>query len=309
MRVFVTGATGFIGTVVVRDLIKAGHKVLGLVRSDAGAAPARRCRGRGSPRRSRRPRQPAEGRGVIGRGDPPRLHPRLLAIPGGLRGGQEVWAIRRDERRGSPAPTARWSSPPGPGWGRWCRVNLPRKTTSIPTTRTPEPPRKLPSEAASRLVACGVTVVRLPQVLLTRRNRGSAVPPRCAVAREKGLAAYVGEGLNRWPAVHVLDVARLVYRLAAREGGRTGAQVSRGRGRGRPRPERSRRRSGGACESQSSRCLPRGLPVISAGWRCSPGWTCRRQALLTRQQRLGWRPTQKAGMIDDLDHMDWSQRS
>src|SRR5947208_2302589 len=118
MRVFLTGATGFIGSAIVPELLKAGHQVLGLTRSDAGAQ----------------------------------------ALAAGV----------------------------------------------------------------------NVSVMRLPQVHDTLRQ--GLVTYTVAIAREKGVSAYVGDGLNRWPAAPVLDVARL-YRLAlerARAGARYHAVAEEG---------------------------------------------------------------------------------
>ena len=74
-------------------------------------------------------------------------------------------------------------------------------------------PRVASELAGASLSAAGVnvSVVRLPQVHDTVKQ--GLITPAVAIAREKGVSAYVGDGLNRWPAAHVLDVARL-YRLA-----------------------------------------------------------------------------------------------
>ncbi len=95
-------------------------------------------------------------------------------------------------------------------------------TESGPTLSAAEFPRAAAEKAAGSLATTGVnvSVVRLPQVHDTRRQ--GLVSERIATARDQGLCAYHGEGQNRWPAAHVLDVARL-YRLAL-EHGKPGAR-------------------------------------------------------------------------------------
>src|SRR5262249_2382189 len=120
-----------------------------------------------------------------------------------------------------------------------------------------------------------------------------------AVARVKGVSAYVGDGLNRWPAVHVLDAAP-VYRLALEKG-----------------PNRARYHAvaeEGVPAREIAEAIGRGLkiPVVSVapeeatghfGWLgFFAGMDMPASSALT-QQRLGWRPMQRAGMIDDLNHM------
>jgi nucleoside-diphosphate-sugar epimerase len=144
-------------------------------------------------------------------------------------------------------------------------------------------------------------VVRLPQVHNTEKQ--GLVTLAIAVAREKGVSAYIGDGLNRWPAVHVLDAAP-VYRLALEKG-----------------PNRARYHAvaeEGVPAREIAEAIGRGLkiPVISVspeeaaghfGWLgFFAGMDMPASSALT-QQRLGWRPTQKAGMIDDLNNMRYSE--
>jgi len=143
-------------------------------------------------------------------------------------------------------------------------------------------------------------VVRLPQVHNTEKQ--GLITPAIEVAREKRVAAYISDGLNRWPAVHVLDAAP-VYRLALEKA-----------------PARARYHAvaeEGVTAREIAEAIGRGLkiPVVSLspeeaaghfGWLgFFAGIDMPASSALT-QQRLGWRPTQKAGMIEDLDHMDWS---
>ncbi|HMG02571.1 MAG TPA: hypothetical protein VK596_05525, partial [Edaphobacter sp.] len=121
-----------------------------------------------------------------------------------------------------------------------------------------------------------------------------------ALAREKGVAAYIGEGLNRWSAVHLLDAARL-YRLAL-EKGTAGARYHAVA-------------EEGVSAREIAEAIGRGLkvPVVSKsseeanehfGWLARfAGFDLPASSAITQEQ-LGWRPT-GVGLIDDLDHMEY----
>ena len=213
MRVFVTGATGFIGSVVVQELLKAGHQVLGLSRSDAGAkslaaAGAEVHPGSLEDLDSLRSGAAASD-GVI-----------HLAFNHDAFGGdfskfvancetdrQAVEAIG-SVLAGSDRPLIVTS-----GTGLANTVPNQPALEDNPIINSTVIPRAASEEAAASLAANGVnvSVVRLPQVHDPVKQ--GLVTYAIVVAREKGVSPYVGDGLNRWPAAHVQDTARL-YRLA-----------------------------------------------------------------------------------------------
>jgi nucleoside-diphosphate-sugar epimerase len=208
MRVFVTGATGNIGSKVVEELIAAGHRVLGLCRSD-DKAPALAAAG-------------AEVyRGSIA--DPDSLKDGASQSDGTIH-----LAFNHDFSRfvQNCEDDRRVIEALGSALAGSDRPLIVTSGTPIANTVPGEPakegnatvgsnvhPRAASEEAAASVAAAGVnvSVVRLPQVHdpVTQGLITLAI----GMYREKGVCAYVGDGLNRWPAAYVLDVARL-YRLA-----------------------------------------------------------------------------------------------
>ena len=301
MRVFLTGATGFIGSAIVPELFNAGHQVLGLTRSDAGA-------------------QSLIAAGV-------EVHRGSLEDPESLRSGAaqsdgvihcafdhsafgsdfskflEVCEKDRcaieglgDALKGSDRPLVITS---GTGMGN----RAPGQPATEDYFDPDHPnPRRL-SEVAGAAVSergMNVSVVRLPQVHDTVKQ--GLITYAIQVAREKAASAYIGEGLNRWPAAHVLDVARL-YRLALekREAGSRYNAVA----------------EEGVPMRKIAEVIGKGLkvPVVSIsqeeaqahfGWLAMfAGFDMPASSAQTRQ-RLGWHPT-GPGLIADLEQMSWSE--
>jgi nucleoside-diphosphate-sugar epimerase len=209
MRVFVTGASGHIGSALVPELLAAGHKVVGLARSDQSAAALA-----------------AAGADVY-RGEldePDGLADAAAAADGvihlafkheAMRAGGFAEAIASDLRAietfadalaGTGKPLVGTS-------GTLMLAGLGRTGTEADALGAGA--RIDAENAVIALADRGVrsSVVRLPPTVHSSLDHHGFVPSLIAIAREKGAAAYVGDGSNRWPAGHTLDAAHL-YRLA-----------------------------------------------------------------------------------------------
>ncbi|HEY4902317.1 MAG TPA: SDR family oxidoreductase [Candidatus Sulfotelmatobacter sp.] len=288
MRVFVTGATGFIGSAIVRELIDAGHQALGLARSDAGAksliaAGAQVHRGSLEDLESLR-NGAAGADGVIhtafihdfsNYGPAAEADRRAIETLGGALADSDRPLIVTSgtlllQRQGLLATEEDASNP-----------NFPRKS----------------EEAALALAARGVhaSVVRLSPSVHGNGDHGF-VPRLISIARERGVSAFIGDGLNRWPAVHRFDAAHL-YRLVL-EKSSAGAQYHGVADEGVPTRE---------IAEVIGRHL--NVPVVSKSREEADdhfGWIARffgvdaPASSAQTQERLGWRPVQP-GLIADLN--------
>ncbi len=293
MKIFLTGATGFIGSQIVPQLIQGGHQVLGLTRSDAGA------------------KQLVAAGAEVHRGD--------LEEPTTLRSGAEkadavihcafdhdfsrfVENCQKDKRNieamgealvGSKRPflitSAVGMGSRGPG----------QLGTEDFFDEAHQHPRKVSEETGNALLARGVAVsfVRLPQVHDTRKQ--GLISPLIELARSKGRVAYLGEGKNRFAAAHVSDVARL-YKLAierAEPGARWNAVAEEG-----------------VAMKDIAEALGRSLelPVVSVagdeandyfGWMMMFAGTDMIGSSAITREKLGWKPV-GTDLINDLDHLE-----
>ena len=295
MRVFLTGATGFIGSRIVPELLAAGHQVIGMTRSDAGE-------------------RTLEAAGA-------EAHRATLEDLDSIRAGAAkadavihtafdhdfnnfVENCQKDKRviealgsvlKGSTRPLIITS---GTGIGANRSGDLARE--DVFNANHPNP-RTISELTGNALLDEGVkvSVVRLPQVHDPVKQ--GLITPYIEMSRAKGKVAYVGEGTNRWPAAHVLDVAKL-YQLVLDKG------------------EAGARYHAVAEEGVSARDIAKvvaaglGLPLVSLspeeaaghfGWfamfagvdmPASSAWT---------RERLGWNPTGPV-LIDDLKAMDYT---
>lgn len=295
MRIFVTGATGFIGTALIAELMAAGHTVLGMSRSEEGAEKLKAAgvevlRGNLEDLDSlRRGAQDAEG--VI-----------HLAFSHDFSQFEKNAADERNAIAALGEVLVGTKKPFVVTSGTAIAMNVDGKPSTEDGPTASWNPRAGLETAVKALTDRGVvtSIVRLPQVHDTRRQ--GLVPYIHAVAREKQVSAYVGDGANRWPAAHVSDVARL-YRLAL-EKAEAGAIYHASD-------------EEGVTMKAVAEALGRGLrvPVVSIPAEAVGehfGWLGRFAAhdmpassVLTRK-KLGWEPT-GPGLIEDLDGMDYSR--
>jgi nucleoside-diphosphate-sugar epimerase len=295
MRVFVTGATGFIGSAVVRELIDAGHQVLGLARSDAGA----RWLGAAGAEVYRGSLEDLESlRGGAAAADAV-IHTAFIHDFSKFAENSEI-DKRAIEAVGSALEGSERLLLVTSGMATVAQGRMPTEEDA-PLPPSPALPRA--SEVtAEKLLKRGVraSVVRLPQVHDTVKL--GLVSYAIRVAREKGVSAYLGDGLNRWAAVHVLDAARL-YRLAL-EKQEVGARYHAVAEEGVPLRE-------------IADAIGRGLqvPVVSKspeeasahfGWMGMLVGRDLTGSSVQTQARLGWRPT-GPGLIEDLERMRYSE--
>ena len=295
MRVFLTGATGFIGSRIVPELLNAGHQVLGMTRSDEGA---KRLTDAGA-----------------------EAHRGTLEDLAGIRRGAEqadgvihcafdhdfsnfVANCEKDRRvieaigttlKGSDRPLVITS---GTGLGS-AGPGRPADEDVLDLDHLN--PRSASEKAGNALLDDGanVIVMRLPQVHDTVKQ--GLITPLLAIIRDKGVSAYVGDGSNRYPAAHVTDVARL-YRIAL-EKGQKGARYNAVAEEGIP-------------VRQIAEVLGKGLglPVKSVtlseakehfGWMAMFAGMDLWASGAKTQERLDWWPT-GPGLIEDLERMDYS---
>ena len=295
MRIFVTGAPGFIGSALVPELIQAGHQVLGLTRSEAGAEKLRSAgaavlHGNIEDLESLR-RGAAESDGVIHLA----FNHDFSQFQKNADNDREAIVAIGEVLLGSSRPFVITS-----GTAIAANVDGEPSTEDGPTASWN--PRAASEAAVKELTARGVntSVVRLPQVHDTRKQ--GLVFYLLAVAREKGVSAYIGDGSNRWPAAHVSDVARL-YRLTF-ERAEPGAIYHAVDEEGVPMK---------AIVEAHARGLK--VPVISIkpeeaeahfGWLAHFAGHDMPSSSAHTQQKLNWKPM-GPGLIADLDGTDYTQ--
>ena len=297
MRIFVTGATGFIGTELVKELLAAGHQVRGLARSDDGAQQVQAAGA--EPHRGQLEDLDSLRSGATGMDAVVNLAFNHDFSKFAQNGEDERKAIEALSSALEPGKLLVVTSGVGLVVGGPGHV----RTESDPPASSAFIPRQPEDTARAAAAAQGVRVaaVRLPQVH-DKRKQG-LVTPLLEIAREKGVSAYVGDGANRWAAAPLKDVVHL-YRLAVEQTGQ-GMTVYHAV------------QEEGVAMREIAEVLSKGLgvPVVSLDPQAAEGhfgpmahfaaldmpasseWT---------RNTLGWTPT-GPGLIEDLRNMNYGR--
>jgi nucleoside-diphosphate-sugar epimerase len=295
MRVFVTGATGFIGTELVKELIAAGHQVRGLTRSDEGEEQLKQAGAevhRGNLTDLDSLRSGAKGMDAVVN----------LAFSHDFanfakNADDEIKAIEALGSALKPGTLLVVTS--GTGLASGAPGHL--RTENDPPVDLPAIPRR-PEKAAGEIAAkqgLRLAIVRLPQVHDTRKQ--GLVPYVTQAAREKGVSVYIGDGANRWAAAPLQDVAHL-YRLVVEKAG-DGATVYHAV------------QEEGVSMREIAETIGAGLkvPVVSIapekagehfGWLAHFAGTDMPASSEWTRKTLNWNPT-GPGLIEDLKNMNY----
>ena len=291
MRIFVTGATGFIGSALVPELIQAGHTVLGLTRSEEGAAALRKAgaevlHGTLEDLDSLR-KGAADADGVVHLAF---IHDFSKFQENVEKDGAAITAMSEVLGTKPLVMTSGTAIADNPG--------------GKPSTEDGEISSRNPRAASELLVqelvkkGANISIVRLPQVHDNRKQ--GLVPYVTAVAKAKGVSVYIGEGKNRWPAAPVKSVAQL-YRLAIEraepgaiyhavdEEGITMKEIAEALGRGLKVPVKS--------------ITPEEVPAHFGWLAMFAGHDMPSSSAIT-QKKLGWKP-EGPTLIEDLNNMDY----
>ncbi|MDV3251071.1 SDR family oxidoreductase [Devosia sp. BK] len=294
MRVFLTGATGFIGSKVLAELIAAGHQVIGVVRSETGADAVLAAGGEPYYGTLEAPEALAEGAAQAEAVVHTAFDHDFTKFVANCEKDTRVIEAIGSVLVGSNRPFLITS---GVGMGNGPNGEA---ATEHVFDRQNANPRRMSELAGEAIGAKGVSVsfVRLPQVHDTQKQ--GLISPMIEIARQRGFAAYVGEGAGRWSAVHVSDAARL-YRLALEqhengaryhavgESGLPARLIAEAIGEGLSIPVRSLAPDEiEAYYGHFAHFATMDLPATS-------DWT---------RQTLGWAPT-GPGLIEDLQNMDF----
>lgn len=294
MRIFVTGATGFIGSRITTELVERGHDVIGLTRSQAGARWLREAGAEPFHGTLEEPEALARG---AERADAV-IHTafdhdfsrfiencekdrRVIAAIGSvLAGSDRPFLITSGTGLGS-------AEPGEPAREDVVDFNHPN-------------PRRASEEAGVEAAKNGasIAVVRLPQVHDTERQ--GLIAPYIGFAREKGFCAWLGEGTNRWPAVHVDDAAHL-YCLAV-ERHEAGARYHAVAEEGLPMRHVAEVIAAGL--DIPARSISPDEAADYFGWLAPFAGMDMPAASAWTRDRLGWQPS-GPGLIDDLRAMDY----